>query len=68
MQTINWNAKRHVYVSDEYSTAYVRSSGGYVEFDDYRNNGGTVESTLPEDAVYVGTFTHARIADMEYPA
>lgn len=67
MQTINWNARRQVFVSVEHTEAYVRSCGGFVEFDDYRENGGRVENSLPEDAVLLGVFTHAEIANMPYP-
>lgn len=67
MDTINWNAKRHVYVNRTFSVAFVKSSGGYVEFDDYREHGGQVINPLPPYSEFVGTFTHREIADMDYP-
>jgi hypothetical protein len=68
MESIQWNLKRHVYFSDETGEAYVKSGGGYVELDEYREDGGHVESKLPADAVKVGTFTNAHISTMVYPS
>lgn len=68
MQSIQWNAKRRVFVSPDTGEAWVKTGGGYMEFDDYRDEGGKVwhPSEMPA-LTEVGIFTNAEISNMAYP-
>lgn len=67
MSQINWAATRPVFVNRHFSIALVKVPGGYMELDDYRENGGPVEKTLPVYSEPFGTFTNAEISNMPYP-
>lgn len=67
MSNIDWNAKRHVYVNRHFSVAFVKVSNGYMELDDYREDGGVFERNLPPYSEYLGSFTNAEISSMDYP-
>lgn len=64
---INWQQTRRVFVNDHFSIALVKVPGGYMEFDDYREDGGPVEKELPPYSIEFGTFTNAEISNMPYP-
>jgi len=67
MSQINWNESHEVYMNREFSIALVKIRDGYMELDDYREDGGQAIKTLPPYSEYVGTFTNAEISSMEYP-
>ena len=67
MQSIQWNARHRVFVNREFSVAFVKTVGGYQEFDDYREHGGQVIARLLASSEEVGTFTNAEISNMDYP-
>jgi len=67
MDQINWKQTREVVVNRHFSIALVRVPGGWMEFDDYRENGGPVEKTLPPYSEPFGRFTNAEISNMDYP-
>lgn len=68
MQDVRWNQEHLVYVNRELSIALVKvRRGQYMEFDDYREDGGNTLRELPPYTELVGTFTNAEISNMEYP-
>lgn len=67
MTQIDWKQKRQVFVNREFSIALVKVQGGYMELDDYREDGGNTIRDLPPYSEAFGTFTNAEISNMPYP-
>lgn len=67
MESIQWNVKRRVFIDPESGDVFVKTGGGYMEFEDYRQHGGRVEHFPVGQLVEVGTFTNAEISNMDYP-
>lgn len=67
MSDINWKTERAVFLNKEFSVAFVKVNGRYMEFEDYRTDGGESLKELPPYSEFYGLYTNAQISNMAYP-
>lgn len=67
MSEINWRERHDIFVNRTFSITLVKVRGGYMELDDYREDGGQTIKDLPPYSEFFGNFTNAEISNMAYP-